>query len=94
MTESVLQTRIVKYLKDRDCYVIKTRPGLGTPTGCPDIIALCGGLWLAIEVKASSKSKFQPLQKETIKKLDDWSWCKTVYPENWKEIKAELEMMI
>lgn len=92
--ESDLQSKIVKYLKAKGCYVIKTRPGVGTPDGCPDIIALCGGLWIAIEVKGSEKAKYQPLQELTLEKLDGWSWAKTAYPENWPEIKAELELML
>ena len=94
MTESVLQARVIKYLKGRGCYVIKTKPGTGTPVGCPDVFAFTGGLWLAIECKASEKAKFGNLQPETIKLLDSWSWCKAVYPENWAEIKAELDEMI
>lgn len=94
MTESQLQTKIIKYLKGRGCYVIKTKPGVGTPVGCPDIIALCGGLWFAIEVKNTSKSKFQPLQKDTIERLNNWSWAKVVTNDNWLEVKAELEAML
>ncbi len=94
MTESSLQSTIIKYLRGKGCYVIKTRPGVGTPDGCPDIIALCGGLWFALEVKGSATAKYQPLQAETIEKLDSWSWCKRVDPSNWFEIKIELEGMI
>lgn len=93
MSESQLQAKIIKYLKEKGCYVIKTG-GAGTPVGCPDVVALTGYLWLAIEVKASSKAKFQPLQKETLEKLDGWSWARAVYPENWIEVKAELEEML
>lgn len=93
MTEARLQSKIVKYLRERGCYVIKTRAGVGTPDGCPDIIALCGGLWFALEVKGSATAKYQPLQKATLEKLDSWSWAKVVYPENWPEIKAELDLM-
>lgn len=94
MTESKLQSDIIKYLKGKGCYVIKTKPGTGTPVGCPDIIALSGGLWIAIEVKAGPKAKYQPLQEETIFQLNSWSWCKRVDPSNWKEIKSELEGML
>jgi len=94
MSEASLQSTIVKYLKGKGCYVIKTRPGVGTPLGCPDIIALCGGLWVAIEVKASAAAPYKPLQRETIEKLDGWSWCRRVDPSNWLDIKAELEMML
>jgi Holliday junction resolvase len=94
MTEAKLQSAIVKYLKNKGCYVIKTSPGGGTPVGCPDIIALLEGCWIAIEVKASQKSPFRPLQEHTLERLDEWSWAKVVYPENWDRIKTELEEML
>ena len=94
MTESQLQTKIIKYLKDKGCYVIKTKPGVGTPVGCPDIIALCGGLWLALEVKGSATAKYRPLQETTLEMLDGWSYAKTVFPANWWEIKADLDAML
>lgn len=92
--ESNLQAKIIKHLKSKGCYVIKTRAGVGTPDGCPDIIALCGGLWIALEVKGSATAKYQPLQKDTLDKLNNWSWARAVYPENWLEIRSELEMML
>lgn len=94
MKESKLQAEIIRFLKKKGCYVIKTSPGPGTPIGCPDIIALFEGCWIAIEVKASAKSSFRPLQKETIEKLSDWSWCKAVTVDNWPEVKGELEVFI
>ncbi len=94
MSESRLQSEVVKFLKKRGCYVIKTKPGPGIPTGCPDVFAVLDGFWLALEIKADKQSKFQPLQKETIHKLDKWSYAKVVYPENWPEIQAELEKII
>ena len=88
--ESVFQSTVIKYLKSRGCYVIKTG-GLGTPNGCPDIIALMdGGGWLALETKASKTAKFQPLQKKTIEKLDNMYYSRVVYESNWKEIKKEI----
>ena len=94
MTERQLQTKIINYLKGKGCYVIKTKPGVGTPVGCPDIIALCGGLWLALEVKGSEKAKYQPLQEATLEMLNSWSYAKTVYPANWPDVKADLEAMM
>ena len=92
--ESDLQSKVVKYLRGKGCYVIKTRPGVGTPDGCPDIIALLEGLWIALEVKGSAKAQYQPLQKATLEKLDDWSWAKVVYPDNWEDVRAALELML
>ncbi len=94
MTEAQLQSKIIKYLKGKGCYVIKTKPGIGTPVGCPDVIALLEGLWLAIEVKGSETAAYKPLQKDTLEKLNSWSFAKTVYPENWPDVRSELEMML
>lgn len=94
MSEANLQSIIVKYLKAKGCYVIKTRPGVGTPDGCPDIIFMLEGFWGTIEVKSNPKAKYQPLQEETLEKLNNWSWSKRVDPIDWPEIKAELENML
>jgi Holliday junction resolvase len=87
--------KIIKWLRAKGCYVLKTSPGAGTPVGCPDIIALLdGGGWVALECKASQTAKFQPLQQVTIAKLNDMFYSRAVYPENWDEIKFELEQII
>lgn len=92
--ESELQTTISKWLKGRGCFVIKHNAGPGVPTGTPDLSFYCEGFYGFIEVKARKTSSFQPLQKERIAKLDKWSWAKVAYPENWEEIKAELESIL
>jgi Holliday junction resolvase len=94
MTENQLQSKVLKWLRSKDAYVIKTQPGAGTPTGCPDIIFLKEGFWGCIEVKKSATAKFQPLQQLTIMKLQDWSYCRVVYPDNWDTIRAELQSML
>lgn len=92
--ESGLQSEIRKYLRSKGCYVIKTQAGPGVPMGCPDLIFMLEGFWGGAEIKARANASFQPLQKETIKKLHGWSWCKTIYPENWSVIKEELEIIL
>ena len=92
--EAKTQGQLIKYLKSKGCYVIKTKPGPGTPVGCPDIIFLFEGFWGAIECKASKLAKFQPLQKETIAKLDNWSYARVAYPANVHEIIDELEQLL
>ena len=89
--ESKLQSTVIKFLRHKGCYVIKTRPGVGTPTGCPDVIFMLEGFWGGIECKASKTAPYQPLQKETLDKLNNWSWAKRVDPSNWDAIKEELE---
>lgn len=94
MIEKRLQSEIAKWLRSKGCYVIKHQAGMSVPTGCPDLSFYKEGFYGFIEVKSSKTARFQPLQKETIAKLDNWSWCKMVYPENWQEIKEELEVML
>lgn len=92
--ESTLQSSVIKYLKSKGCYVIKTKPGAGTPTGCPDIIFLLEGFWGALEIKGSPKAPYKPLQKETLEKFGNWSWAKRVDPNDWLTIRAELEKIL
>lgn len=95
-TESRLQADIRKYLKGKGCYVLKTRPDArgGAPTGCPDIIFMLEGFWGAIEVKASPSSPYRTLQKETLDKLDAWSFAKRVDPSNWPAVREELDRLL
>lgn len=92
--ESRLQSDIRKYLRDRGCYVLVITGGPGIPDGCSDIIFMFEGFWGAIEVKASPTARWQPLQKETLEKLDDWSWARRVDPTNWGKVKTELERIL
>lgn len=95
MAEASFQTKVVKWLRQKRCYVLTISPRPGIPDGCPDIIALFpGGGWAALEVKKSAKEKFQPLQKPTIAKLNDMYFSKAIYPENWEETKEELNRII
>ena len=90
--EKQLQSKIIKWLRAKGCYVIKHSVIAGVPVGCPDISAYYDGAVIFIEVKASQKRKFQPLQKETLAKLKDWfEFVYVVYPENWPEVQAQLE---
>lgn len=94
MSESKLQSEIIKFLKKKGCYVIKHNASPGVPTGCPDLSFYIEGMYGFIEVKAGPKSAYQPLQKEALEKLDGWSWAKRVDPSNWQIIKEELEQIL
>ena len=89
--EATLQAKIIKYLKSKGCYVAKMQAGPGVPVGTADIFFCIEGFYGWIECKASKTAKFQPLQREFIEKMNNWSWCKVVYPENYDEMKKELE---
>jgi Holliday junction resolvase len=92
--ERKTQKRLIKYLKDKGCYVIKTKPGPGTPVGCPDVFAFYEGWWGAFEVKSSAKAPFKPLQKETLEKLAGWSTVWVVHPGNIDAVISQLEKVL
>lgn len=95
MAESDFQKEVVKWLRRRGCYVLTITARPGIPDGCPDVIALMdGGGWIALECKKDAKSKFQPLQKPTIKKLNDMFYSKAIWPSNWKETQSEIINML
>jgi Holliday junction resolvase len=86
--ESKLQSTIIRWLKSKGAYVVKTRPGAGTPVGCPDVLFLFEGAWGAIECKASKTARWRPGQEATLAKLLEWSpFVWKVYPENWSEVQ-------
>jgi Holliday junction resolvase len=92
--EKRLQSDVIKWLKSRGCYVIKHSAVAGVPVGCPDISFYMEGFYGFAEIKASAKARHQPLQDITIEKLNDWSWCKIISPENWPKIQLELESLL
>ena len=92
--ESDLQSNIRKYLKSKGCYVLVIRPQPGIPDGCSDVIFMLEGFWGAIEVKKNPSAKYEPLQKETLEKLDAWSFARRVDQTNWPEVRAELEHIL
>lgn len=93
MSEAKLQSDIIKFLRSKKCFVMKPT-GAGVPLGTSDIVFFLEGFYGFIEVKRSEKAPFQPLQPEFLEKMDEWSWAKAVWPENWPEIQAELEAML
>ena len=95
MKESDFDKKVVNYLKGKGCFVIKLTPGVaGIPVGVADRFFCKEGFYGFAEIKKSKTAPFRPLQPEFIKKMHDWSWCKAIYPENWDEIRKELDDML
>lgn len=91
-TESDFQNDIIiPFLKKHGCFVMKLSPMMGIPKGTADIFFCKELLYGFLECKKTKKSKRQPGQEMFIKKMDDWAFARVVYPENWEEVKADLE---
>lgn len=94
MTEKKVQDTIIKLLKSKGCYVIKTHPGLGTPVGVPDIIFFKRDFYGGIECKKSKEAPWRPLQMETLGMFKKWSYGRAVYPENIEDVMEELRIIL
>lgn len=97
MKESDLQTKIIRWLRSQGAIVLKYQQNATTRASTPDLLLLKDGFWGAIEVKATKSSPFRPGQKETIAKLNDWSWAKAVWGgknSNWPEVQEELRELL
>lgn len=92
--EKKLQSSIKKYLRGKGCVVLVMSPAPGVPAGWPDVTFFYEGLHGHLEVKASEGASHQPLQDHWIEKLGGWSYARFVWPENWDEVRAELDSML
>lgn len=92
--EGKFQDTVASWLREKGCRVIKQDPTIGKQKGIPDLLFLSSGFWGMLEIKASRNAKKQPGQAEWIKWCDENSYGRFCYPENWEDIKAELEQML
>lgn len=58
--------------------------------GVPDLTVFCGNKWAALEVKKSKNASHRPNQNYYVDKMNRMSYATFVYPENEKEVLAEL----
>lgn len=93
--ESDFESEFCKKLVRKGCYVIKNNAGAGVPKGTPDrTVLMPGGGWAMLEFKKSEHEKYQVLQKPQLARIKKMGYSASVYPENAKQIMAELEAMI
>lgn len=92
--ERDFQAKVIRYLRSKGCFVRKMPQDATTARGVADVFFCIEGFYGFIECKKSKTAKLRPGQKEFIDKMNDWSWAKICYPENWDEIKKELDKII
>ena len=94
--EGKFKKKVCAQLRKWGCTVIQYEQNSTTIKGFPDTaVLLPESLTIYIEFKKSKTAKFRPLQKEWIKKLNDRSYFAYVmYPENEKEIMAEIRKLL
>lgn len=93
--EGKFKKKVCTQLKKWGGIVLQYKQDSTTVKGFPDTICILEGITIFIEFKKSKTAKFQPLQKEWIKKLEDKGhFAFIMYPENEKEIMAEIRNLL
>lgn len=93
--EAKLQSEVMAFLKGLGCVVAKMQAGPGVPVGMSDVFWCCGRLYGFVEVKAAKDAHRQPGQEPFIRMMRAWGVpAYFVYPENWEQVKLELESII
>lgn len=90
MLESKFQSQLIRKIKNEfpGCMVLKNDPTY--LQGVPDLTVFCGNKWAALEVKKSKNASHRPNQNYYVDKMNQMSYATFVYPENEKEVLAEL----
>jgi len=87
LTEKQLENQIKKFLRDEECWYLKTWGGGMQRSGIPDILACVNGHFLAIETKSKS-GKVSDLQNYNINAIQySGGVAEVVRPKDLNEIK-------
>ena len=94
MLERDFQKSVIAWLRKQGCLVLKYEQNSTTRVGVADVFFCKEGFYGFIECKKSKRAPLRPGQKEFIAKMDEWSYGKIAYPENWEEVKKELKEIL
>lgn len=92
--EADFQKKVIQWLKSKGCITLKYEANATTRVGIPDVFFCKEGFYGFLECKKAKNSPIRPGQKEFIEKVDNWSYGKIIYPENFDEVKKELEEIL
>ena len=91
--EKSFENKIKKYLEEQGSYFVKYFANRNTKSGIPDILACCGGNFLAIEVKSSTGTP-KPLQVYNVKKINNsGGYAVVVAPKSFDELKKLIQLL-
>ncbi len=91
MLESKFQAKLKKILKQRypGCVVLKNDPNY--IQGIPDLLVLYNERWAMLECKKNALAHHQPNQDYYVKRFNEMSFSRFVYPENLDEVLMDLD---
>lgn len=92
--ENKFQPNLIKELKAMfpGCIVLKNDPNY--IQGIPDLTILYKDRWAALECKRSENEKHRPNQDTYVKRMNDMSFSRFIYPENKEEVLHELQQAL
>lgn len=89
--ESSFQSDLIKELELIFNGCIVTKLDARHIQGIPDLLILYKDKWATLECKKSSSANKQPNQPYYVKKMNDMSFSRVVYPENKEEVLNDLQ---
>lgn len=91
MLESNFQAKLIRELKILfpECIIMKNDSSY--IQGIPDLLILYQNKWAALECKKNAEAKKQPNQEYYIRKMNNMSFARFIYPENKEEVIYELQ---
>jgi hypothetical protein len=89
--ESEFQKNLKKELKAMFPGCIITKLDSSNIQGIPDLLILYKNKWATLENKRYAKAEHQPNQDYYVKKMNEMSFSRFIYPENKDEILDEVQ---
>lgn len=90
--ERNFQAKLIQELRDKypDACITK----MDNKQGWPDILILSGDKWATLECKREKNAEHQPNQDYYVRKMNDMSFSRFIFPENKQEVLDELEQAL
>lgn len=91
--ERDFQSKLITELKEEfeGCMVMKLDSSY--IQGVPDLLVLYNDKWAVLEVKRSSNAKHRPNQDYYVRRMNEMSFSRFIYPENQEEVLDELRQV-
>lgn len=91
--ESDFQSKLITELKAEfeGCMVMKLDSSY--IQGIPDLLVLYNDKWAVLEAKRSSNAKHRPNQDYYVRRMNEMSFSRFIYPENQEEVLDELRQV-
>ncbi len=87
MTEKAFENKVKDFLKQKNCWVLKTWSNGVQRSGIPDLLVSCNGYFLGVELKAKN-GKPSELQLWNVKKIRESNGVAIVlYPNQFDRFK-------